>query len=188
MYLVDFHRIESLKKNNTHFNAFVSQYIQNHEVDETIRLLKLAGIGIQEFREEEKIKNDQVYIDLIENHYGNVAQIENWKRECSIINILFNDLTLLRAAQGVDDVPIKRQLIGYLIVLEIFLGSILAYLNGLNLQKIKETYPFVVSLIDVPKQKILPANKDITQLHRIMDSIAENAGTLLKYFFGKVLK
>ncbi|MEK3721962.1 hypothetical protein [Paenibacillus sp. FSL H8-0034] len=183
MYLVDFHRIESLKKNNTHFNAFVSQYIQNHEVDETIRLLKLAGIGIQEFREEEKIKNDQVYIDLIENHYGNVAQIENWKRECSIINILFNDLTLLRAAQGVDDVPIKRQLIGYLIVLEIFLGSILAYLNGLNLQKIKETYPFVVSLIDVPKQKILPANKDITQLHRIMDSIAENAGTLLKYFF-----
>ncbi|OAB41209.1 hypothetical protein [Paenibacillus antarcticus] len=184
MDIVDFHKIESLARDFRNFLIFINGYMQQHSSEETVRILKISGIGVQKYPNSNKSEQLQTIIGALHSQYGKDDEHTNkWIEEVEIINNLFVDLIQLREAHGVNKIQKKRQAVGFLIALEIFLGSLKEYSMGRRLEKIKEVYPFVISLFDDRRRgRLIPAKVDHNRVAQIADSVAENASSIFKYF------
>lgn len=140
MYIVNkFQKLESLAKNFEDFLSFISAYMLQHSSEETVRILKLSGIGVQKYSNSDKLEELKTLIEALYSRYGdNDENIEKWKQELEEINYLYVELVRLREEHGVSKINRNRQAAGFLIALEIYLGSIKEYSNGKKIEDIKK--------------------------------------------------
>lgn len=178
------YELEHLSKNHDLFIAFLNNYIKSHSVEETLGMIRVSGICFNIYNSKQSKLYKKV-LSIIEKYYSeNKGEIEKFTVTITTLNSIFDDFFALRASRELNNIPKKRQILSFMLSLEILLGSLNEYIKGHSLIRIKQVYPFVFSLFDGRKQTVVKAEKDINRVLGIADSIAEFAGGLFKFLGG----
>ncbi|MEH6933984.1 hypothetical protein, partial [Bacillus sp. JJ783] len=181
MILWDFYELEKLGRNKKRFLTHLGVFMNEHTVEETLDVVRLSGICFNPYHSK---KNDtyKEIISLIEEHYPSCKEyIDDFVTTINSLNSIFQDFRDLREAKELNKIPQSKRVLSFIVALEIWMGSLTEYNNGHSLQEIKKSYPFVISLFNPIKAEVLPVGDAINQARGIADSVAENAGSILKY-------
>ncbi|MFJ8265335.1 hypothetical protein [Peribacillus asahii] len=184
MNLWNHYELENLSKDRDEFIPFLNDFMKNHSVEDTLEMIRVSGICFNIYNKGQKKISKKVISNIKAFYKNDIDKIEEVERAISSINSIFEDFYTLRSSRELNQIPKKREAITFIISLEIMLGSLIEYINGHSLFRIKEVYPYVFSLFDEGKQKIVTAEKDMDRVLGIADSIAEFAGSLLKSMGG----
>ena len=156
--------------------------MKDHSVEETLELLRLSGTCFDIYNIRKQAKVFKKVIARVEKRFPEDEQkIKKFVETINVMSTIFDDFFALRFSRKVDLIPKNRQILSFILSLEILLGSLYEYINEHSLIRIKQVYPFVFTLFDEDEQKILKAEKSMEQVLTIADSIAEFAGSLLKF-------
>lgn len=179
--LWDFYELEKLGKKKKPFLSFIQIFMDNHTVEETLEVLRISGVCFNPYKPSSAdIFNDAM--PLVEEKYPeNLKQIQDFRNIVNSLRTIFHDFSEVRESRGVHKIPARKRQVSFIISLEIWLGSSIEYINGHTLHRIKEVYPFVTTLFDFEKSRIVPAKRKMDQLMSIVDSISENASSVLKH-------
>lgn len=177
------YELEALFKDSKEFIPFLNEFMQNNSLEDTLEIVRVSGVCFNIYNNRQKISK-KVISNIKAVYKSDIKLIDKFEEKINIINSIFKDFYKLRSSRKLDQIPQKREVITFILSLEIMLGSLIEYINGNSIHRIKEVYPYVISLFDEGKQKILPAQKDINRVLGIADSIAEFAGSLLKSMGG----
>lgn len=178
------YELENLFQDSNQLIPFLNDFMKSHSVEDTLEMIRISGVCFNIYNKGQKKISKKVISNIKSFYKDDLDKIEEFVEKISSINSIFEDFYTLRASRELNQIPKNREIITFILSLEIMLGSLIEYINGHSLFRIKEVYPYVFSLFDEGKQKIVTAEKDMNRLLGIADSIAEFAGSLLKFMGG----
>ncbi|MFJ8513828.1 hypothetical protein [Lysinibacillus xylanilyticus] len=184
MKLWNHYELENLSQDPKKFISFLVEFMKNHSVEDTLEVIRISGICFNIYNKGQKEISKKVISNVKSFYKNDIVKIEEFVKAIGSINSIFEDFYILRSSKGLNQIPKEKEVISFILSLEILLGSIIEYINGHSLDRIKQVYPYVFSLFDGGKQHLIRAEKDMDRVLGIADSIAESAGSLLKFMGG----
>lgn len=181
MKLWNFYELEQLSKDKKMFYVFLDDFMEKHSIEDTLEMLRVSGICFNLYNRKQVKRFEEVISKVKEKFPESEQQIKKFVETVNVLSAIIEDFFTLRSSRQVDTIPQNRQILSFIISLEIMLGSIIEYINGHSLTRIKQVYPFVFALFDENRQRIVEAKNHINRITDIADSIAEFAGSLLKF-------
>ncbi|MFA9459161.1 hypothetical protein ACERJO_20770 [Halalkalibacter sp. AB-rgal2] len=184
MKLWNHYELENLNRDTNSFVTFLIDFMHCHPIEDSLEMVRVSGICLDVYTGRQT-KLFKKVISTLKTHYTeDIKQIEEFVVTIQTINSIIKDFFDLRSSRGLNQIPEKRRVISFILSLEIMLGSLNEYIAGRSLFMIKQVYPYVFSLFDENKQKVVKAEKDINRILGIADSIAESSGSVLKFLGG----
>jgi len=180
MMLLDIFNLEAEVKKDKLFLKKYKTYIKMHSLEDSLNLIKLSGLCIEKFQNSKRKRLLESLLKEIKETFNNDPQISRFIREIESLNYLFRDIENLREEVGLNSIPENKQIVSFLTAIEVLLGSNREYCFGRNIVDIKRVYPFVFAAIDEQNNLADPI-KLINLLGQINDSLAENAGYVLRF-------
>ncbi|MGG0889454.1 hypothetical protein [Cytobacillus horneckiae] len=174
------YELENILQDSKKIIPFLNEFMKNHSVEDTLEMIRISGVCFNVYNKGYKKVSKKVISHIKSFYKDDQSKIEEFSEQIRLINSIFEDFFTLRESKELNQIPKNKESITFILSLEIMLGSLIEYINGNSLFRIKEVYPYVFSLFDEGKQKIVSAGKDMNRVLGIADSIAEFSGSLLK--------
>lgn len=180
MKLLNIYELEAMTKKEKKLAKLFKEYYSSHSLEESLSFLKLSGICINKYPNDKKNKVFNNVIADLKTFFTDDPKIDQFLQETYALGNLFNDLVNFREEIGLNSVPANKQILSFLMSVEILLGSKREYSLGKPLDQIMRVYPFVFAAID-SQNNLADPRQYMTGLEMISDSIAENAGYILRF-------
>lgn len=181
MRLWDFYDLEELGKKKKQFFSFMQIFMSNHTLVETLEVLRTSGVCFNPYNPNANGYLNEL-ISLVEEKYPEDKKlIQEFRNTVEVLRNIFQEFLQVRESRKLNTIPKDRRLLSFIISLEIWLGSMNEYIQGHSLHRIKEVYPFVITLFDDQRSRLVSSKRANNQARGIVDSIAESASSVLKY-------
>ncbi|AVD54639.1 hypothetical protein CKF96_03945 (plasmid) [Priestia filamentosa] len=190
MRILDSRRFEEISANKKTINSFLNTLPEETSIEEVLEILRLSGscYNVHSSRQQQltaissQLRTFKQIVPNIEKRFPqDKEKISSFMDTINNLNAIVSDFFSLRSATDVEKIPKPRQISSFIIALEIFVGSMLEYAKGYSIERIKEVYPFVISLFNEKEHKVVKAKEQLDQVYGIIDNIAGFAGSILKF-------
>lgn len=181
MKIKDFHQLETISTNKKTINDFINTLPKSTSIEDVLETLRISGACFN-IHNTNQLRTFKKTIANIEAKFPlEKEKISSFVNTLNNLDTIVGDFFSLRSAMEVEKIPKSRQIITFIIAVEVLLGSTIEYTKGISLRRIKDVYPFVVTLFDEKNQRIAKANERMDQIYEVADSIAGFTGSILKF-------